>query len=86
MWYKGPARNHPPKLLKLWQFIPQMGDVINLRRTRKAKVREVAGMDAEANRLKFGQTKVARRQRAQEDARAKKSLAQHELDAPRPKR
>ncbi len=63
-----------------------MGDVVNLRRARKAKARDVAGKEAETNRLKFGQTKADRNKRAQEEARTEKSLAQHELDASRPKR
>lgn len=43
--------------------IPQedlMGEIVNLRRTRKAKARAAAASEAEANRLKFGRSRTDR--------------------------
>jgi hypothetical protein len=37
-----------------------MGDVVNLRRVRKAKSRDDAAKTADANRAKFGRTKAER--------------------------
>jgi hypothetical protein len=44
-----------------------MGDVVNLKRARKRKARETGEAQAEANRMRFGQTGAERRL---EEARA----------------
>ena len=46
-----------------------MGDIINLRQARKAKVRKDKEKVAAANRAKFGQTKAEREVRRIEKAR-----------------
>jgi len=38
-----------------------MGDVVNLRRARKQKVRETAKSEAQANRLRFGRPSAERK-------------------------
>jgi Domain of unknown function (DUF4169) len=53
-----------------------MGDIINLRRDRKNKARDDAANVAEANRLKFGRSKVER-----EVTEATKALSERSLDA-----
>lgn len=51
-------------------------DIINLRRARKAKQRQVAANEAGENRIKFGRTRHER-----ETERARKSLDERRLDA-----
>ncbi|WP_298282359.1 DUF4169 family protein [Novosphingobium sp.] len=51
-----------------------MGDVVNLRAVRKAKVRETQAVEAQANRAKFGRTKGEKLRDAQEAARAARLL------------
>ncbi|AHE54577.1 DUF4169 family protein [Sphingomonas sanxanigenens] len=46
-----------------------MGEVVNLRLTRKAKARATAETVAAANRAKFGRTLAERRAEADEQAR-----------------
>lgn len=46
-----------------------MGDVVNLRRARKAKARVAAADQAAANRAAFGRTKAERGAAALEEAR-----------------
>ena len=46
-----------------------MGDVVNLRRARKAKVRKAAQATAAANRARFGRTKAERHADEAEAAR-----------------
>jgi Domain of unknown function (DUF4169) len=53
-----------------------MGDIVNLRRVRKNKVREDANAVADANRLKFGRSKAER-----ELTEATKALSERSLDA-----
>jgi hypothetical protein len=53
-----------------------MGDVVNLRRVRKAKSRDDQAKVAEANRLKFGRTKAERT-----NSDANQSLSKRVLDA-----
>jgi Domain of unknown function (DUF4169) len=53
-----------------------MGDIVNLRRVRKNKVREDASAVADANRLKFGRSKAER-----ELTEATKALSERSLDA-----
>lgn len=51
-----------------------MGDVVNLRRARKAKARVDAATTAAANRVAFGRTKAEREAAAAEEARRHKAL------------
>jgi Domain of unknown function (DUF4169) len=55
-----------------------MGDVVNLRRVRKGKLRDDEAKAAEANRLKFGRTKAER-----ELTDAKNLLSERALDGHR---
>jgi len=57
-----------------------MGDIVNLRRARKAKLRDDKHRKAEENRTRFGRTK-AERQRVSLDAKKKtKDLDGKRLD------
>ena len=51
-----------------------MAEVVNLRLARKAKVREAAGKQAEANRAKFGQGKAERQRNKAEAERNARGL------------
>jgi hypothetical protein len=53
-----------------------MGDVVNLKRFRKAKERAEAQARAEAKRAKHGRTKVER-----DETSTRKTLADRKLDA-----
>lgn len=55
-----------------------MGDVINLRSARKRKARTEKEDNAQANRVRFGQSKAERRKDA-----AEKALETRKLDAAR---
>lgn len=57
-----------------------MGEVINLRRARKAKARVEAATTAAANRAAFGRTKAERAADAAEKARQNKTLDGAKLD------
>jgi len=57
-----------------------MADIINLRRARKAKVRANAAAEADANRVKHGQTKAGKTARRSDEQRATKTLDAHKLD------
>lgn len=57
-----------------------MGDVVNLRRARKARQKRDAAGRAEANRIAFGRTKVERGQTAAEKALGDRLLDGHRLD------
>ncbi|WP_334002427.1 DUF4169 family protein [Sphingomonas aerolata] len=46
-----------------------MGEIINLRRARKARVRREAGVVADTNRAAFGRIKAERARDAEERAR-----------------
>jgi hypothetical protein len=46
-----------------------MGDVINLRRARKARARDAAASQAERNRAAFGRTRLEKREAADDMAR-----------------
>ncbi len=50
------------------------GDIVNLRQRRKQRERDAAETAAAANRAKFGQTKVARRERSAEKTRVDRAL------------
>jgi hypothetical protein len=52
-----------------------MAELVNLRRVRKARERAEAEKAAEANRRKFGRSKV---ERAQADAEAERARREHE--------
>ncbi len=51
-----------------------MGEIVNLRRARKAKARAVAAAQADANRLAFGRTKAERKATALDTERARRLL------------
>jgi hypothetical protein len=55
-----------------------MGDLVNLRRTRKAKARAAAEKDASANRAVFGTPKAAR-----DLTKARSEKAQRDLEGGR---
>lgn len=55
-----------------------MGDVVNLRRARKARDRASAEAQAEQNRITFGRTKAER-----ELSKAEKTLAERRLEGHR---
>jgi Domain of unknown function (DUF4169) len=55
-----------------------MGEVVNLKRFRKAKERAEAQARAEANRAKHGRTKLER-----EETRARETIADRKLDGHR---
>jgi hypothetical protein len=57
-----------------------MGDIINLRRSKKAKAREEAQRLAEANRTKHGTPKAVRNAGAAEKSRAVRAVESHRLD------
>ncbi|OWK29679.1 hypothetical protein SPMU_20990 [Sphingomonas mucosissima] len=53
---------------------PDVGEVINLRRARKARVRADAQEKAAANRITFGRTKAEREAAAADTARQERLL------------
>ena len=53
-----------------------MGDIINLKRFKKRAARDQAAKDAQAQRTRFGRTKV-KRQEDQEQNRKLKSVLDH---------
>lgn len=55
-----------------------MGDIVNLRRARKARDRASAEAQAEQNRIAFGRTKAERKL-----TEAKKTLAERRLEGHR---
>ncbi len=57
-----------------------MAEIINLRSARKAKARTEKEAAAEANRLKFGRTKVEKLKDASEKARAEKLIDGHKRE------
>lgn len=57
-----------------------MADIVNLRRARKAKTRQTAEAAAEANRLKFGQSKAEKSARRADEQQAATRLDRHLLD------
>ncbi|HEX2112911.1 MAG TPA: DUF4169 family protein [Alphaproteobacteria bacterium] len=52
-----------------------MAELVNLRRSRKARERDQAAKQAEANRRKFGRSKA---ERAQAEAEAERSAREHQ--------
>jgi hypothetical protein len=57
-----------------------MGEVINLRRARKARARVAAAEAAAANRVAFGRSKVERETTASEAARRARTLDRAKLE------
>lgn len=57
-----------------------MGEIVNLRRARKAKVRDAAAWTAAENRALHGQSKQARDTARQETMRAIHRHEDHRLD------
>lgn len=57
-----------------------MGELVNLRRARKAKARLEDGRLAAQNREQFGRSKKARRLAAAESERARRELDAKKLD------
>ena len=57
-----------------------MADVINLNRTRKARRRQEAKVEAAKNRLHFGQSKPARDKARKEAERLQQDLDGKKLD------
>ncbi len=57
-----------------------MTDVINLRQMRKSKQRDEETKRADANRLKFGQSKADKRLQKAETKRADKAFTAHKRD------
>lgn len=57
-----------------------MGEIVNLRRTRKAKVRGEAEARAAANRAKHGANKSAREQYRARIQKLERDVAAHKLE------
>lgn len=57
-----------------------MGEIVNLRRARKAKARSAKDAEAAENRAKFGATKPERERRAAEAELAAKRLDGHKRE------
>jgi hypothetical protein len=57
-----------------------MGEIVNLRRVRKARERRVGEERAEANRVRHGLSKVERKLAEAVRAQADKNLDGHRLD------
>ncbi len=60
-----------------------MGDVVNLRRARKVKVRADADQKADANRIAFGRTKAEKSLTKAEHELAERRIEGHRLEQPR---
>ena len=61
-----------------------MGELVNLRRVKKARARAEQSREAEANRVKFGQTKAEKTARAAEQARHARQLDQSKIERDTP--
>ena len=59
-----------------------MGDVVNLRRTRRRKERQLEVALAAERRLAFGQSKAERRLSESERAKAERDLESHRIVLP----
>ncbi|WP_331251170.1 DUF4169 family protein [Xanthobacter oligotrophicus] len=57
----------------------ELGDVVNLHRARKARVRQAAQTAADENRIRFGRTKADRQRLADELERQRRHLEGHAL-------
>ena len=60
-----------------------MAEIINLRRAKKAKARDLADQQAAANRTKFGQTKLERQRRTHEAEKTARELDGAQLERDR---
>lgn len=60
-----------------------MGDVVNLRKWRRAKAKEDEAAQAAANRAAFGRTKAQKRQDEAQDAQHRALLDAAKLDPER---
>ncbi|MCL2385340.1 MAG: DUF4169 family protein [Alphaproteobacteria bacterium] len=56
------------------------GEIVNLRRTRKAKARDKAGKEAAVNRVKFGRSRAERVTEVQNRKLEDKHLAGHKRE------
>lgn len=56
-----------------------MGDLVSLNRHKKRAARQQAAVEADANRARFGRTKLERARDAERTKRAKELLDQHRL-------
>lgn len=59
-----------------------MGDVVNLNRFRKTRERAERAKEAEANRIRFGRTKVEKVRDKKETERKTQTLDGKKLDEP----
>lgn len=59
-----------------------MGEIVNLRRVRKAKARTEAACRAEANRITFGRTRAEREATEAEKLIEARRLDAHKLEKP----
>jgi len=57
-----------------------MGDLVNLKRSKKRSEREQAAKQADANRIRFGRTKSERALDERRSSRANDHLDQHHID------
>jgi hypothetical protein len=57
-----------------------MGEVVNLRRARKAKARAEAAETAVANRARHGETKASKAAREQAAERLRRHVEAHQLE------
>jgi hypothetical protein len=57
-----------------------MGEIVNLKRFRKRVKRQQAAQQANANRVRFGRSKVERARDGKRNDRAAELLDQHRLD------
>jgi hypothetical protein len=56
-----------------------MGEVVNLKRYKKRVAREEATRDAEAQRVRFGRTKVERQRDQEENRKLNSALDHHRI-------
>ena len=63
-----------------------MADVVNLRRARKRKAREIAAAEAEDRRAAFGISQVTRKAARDQRELSERRLEAHRLDQPTPGR
>lgn len=59
-----------------------MAEIVNLRRTRKAKAKQAEDAKAEANRIQFGRTKAEKQLSAAAKSRADGVLDGHKIGDP----
>jgi len=58
-----------------------MGDVVNFRKARKQAERKLDEKRANENRLRFGRTKAERKLGSARDAKVRRDLDQHRVEA-----